>query len=330
MEKRKLAAIMFTDIVGFSLKMGEDEETTMGMLERHNEIMEGLVERYEGKILKKLGDGLLIEFGSSVKAVKCALEVQKELQKYNEDKEELEKIILRIGIELGDIIIKGDDIFGDGVNVASRINGQSEPGGICISENIYKNVKNKMLLEAEGIGAPRLKNIKEPIKLYKIRTGGEVVSEEKKKEKEEILMEFRVSRKAFWVEYGCGLFLLGLMGFLYYKRINLGEGISYFALGLAFFSLASAEVSRRAHRCEVTPSKLVIVNGLIRRNKKHIYMKSISDIDVRQGLVQRLLNYGVIHIKSASGESSLEIRDIDEPERRMEELEEIIEKYKNN
>jgi uncharacterized membrane protein YdbT with pleckstrin-like domain len=150
-----------------------------------------------------------------------------------------------------------------------------------------------------------------------------------KRKKEDTLMVLNPSRRSFLLEYCCGIFLVGLLSFFIYKKIDLNTKLTYFVFGLALFSIGSAEISRLLHRCRVTHSKLVIIDGMIKLSKKHIYIKAISDINIKQKVIQRLLNYGVIHIKTMSGESSLEIKNVANPGKRMEEIEEIIEKYKN-
>lgn len=152
---------------------------------------------------------------------------------------------------------------------------------------------------------------------------------ERKKKEEEVLMVFRKTRRSYWLEYGCAFFLLALLGLLYAKEVKIPGKLEYLALGLGFFFIGYIEISRLLHKCVVLPSKLMVMDGLIKRNKKHIYMSSISDIDVKQGLMQRLLNYGNIHIKCASGEGAAEIKDVANPGGIMEEIEELIEKYKN-
>lgn len=142
-------------------------------------------------------------------------------------------------------------------------------------------------------------------------------------------MSLRRSRKSFWPEYLCSLFLISLIGAFYYQGKDLDRGITYFVLGLALVLIASAEVSRAVHRCKVTPSKIMIIDGLVKQSTRHIYIEAISDIDVRQNLLQRMLGYGKIRISSMSGEGSLEIKDVDSPEIRIKELERVIEKYKN-
>jgi len=167
-EDRRLAAIMFSDICGYSKAMGEDEQRALFLVETHNNTIQAASEQHGGRIIKKMGDGILVEFASAVNAVKCALEVQRAIGEFNQRAPEPEQILLRIGIHLGDVIVAGDDILGDGVNVASRIEPLAEPGGICISRDIFDLVKNNIAIEAVHLGAHELKNISKQVSIYKL------------------------------------------------------------------------------------------------------------------------------------------------------------------
>lgn len=165
---RKLAAIMFTDIKSFSKKMSANEELAMEILRVHDDTLKGTIEKYEGKIIKAIGDAFMVDFSSAVNAVKCAIESQEEFYKYNKGKTELEMIEVRIGVHLGDVITDGNDIFGDGVNIASRIEAVAEPNRICISQDVYSQIKNKMQVKTFHMGSIDLKNIPEPMEIYEI------------------------------------------------------------------------------------------------------------------------------------------------------------------
>ncbi|MCH7498049.1 MAG: adenylate/guanylate cyclase domain-containing protein [Candidatus Marinimicrobia bacterium] len=154
--QRKLAAIMFTDIVGYTALMSRDEQMALNMLDRNREILRPLIERANGEWLKEIGDGTLSAFMSAVEAVQCALEIQRSLVKD-------QTLTLRIGIHVGDVIFKDADVFGDGVNVASRIEPLAEPGGICVSEQVYDSIRNKPDIEAVLLGKKNLKGISRPI-----------------------------------------------------------------------------------------------------------------------------------------------------------------------
>ncbi len=162
---RQLAAIMFIDIVGYTALMGESEQIALGVLDRYKKLAFPLVQTHAGKWLKDLGDGAICSFDSALKAVNAAIAIQK-----NANKELTAKI--RIGIHLGDVTFKEGDIFGDGVNIAARIQGEAVPGGICLSEQVYKSISNQPGIEVRVLGIRRLKNVRGPVKLYQVVNSG--------------------------------------------------------------------------------------------------------------------------------------------------------------
>ena len=165
--ERKLAAIMFTDIVGFTKIMGDDETTALSILEYQQSLINPIVKERKGTIIKKMGDGLLVEFPSTVEAVECATQMQESIKTYNLSNDNIE-FHIRIGIHLGDIVILGDDILGDGVNIASRIEPLAHPDGICITEAVYQSVKSKLKLDAKRIDEVDLKHIDDKYTIYKL------------------------------------------------------------------------------------------------------------------------------------------------------------------
>jgi len=166
--ERRLAAILLTDMVGYSRLMGLDEEGTIARQKAHrHEVFEPKIAQYGGRVVKTTGDGLLIEFPSVVDAVKCAVEVQTELTGRDTDVPEEQRVQYRIGINLGDIVIDGDDILGDGVNVAARLEGLAEPGGICISAVVHDQIVGKLDVAFEDAGEAALKNIAKPIRVWR-------------------------------------------------------------------------------------------------------------------------------------------------------------------
>ena len=166
MEKRRLSAIMFTDIVGYTKKMGDDEVKMLKLLRDHNAIVENATEQHDGEIIKRVGDAFLVRFESALNAVLCAIDVQQALTDYNQGKSESDQVHIRIGIHLGDIVISEGDVFGDGVNVASRIEPLAHPGGICITRSVYDIVKKKMTVKAVDLGAQQLKNVDEAVDVF--------------------------------------------------------------------------------------------------------------------------------------------------------------------
>jgi class 3 adenylate cyclase len=166
--QRKLAAIMFTDIKGFSKKMAEDETRAFELLKMHDAIMRVLVAKFSGTVIKSLGDSFMVDFSSAVNAVKCSVEAQKRFWNFNRDKDEFERVEIRIGIHLGDVLVRDEDMIGDGVNVASRIEAITEPNRVCISQEVYMQIRNKFPIQVYEIGPMSLKNIPEPVLIYEV------------------------------------------------------------------------------------------------------------------------------------------------------------------
>ncbi len=166
-ETRKLAAIMFTDMVGFSRQMGTDEAHMLRLLDIHNQIIQQAVAAHGGAVIKTVGDAFLVDFPSVVHAVQCAQEVQTQFRAYNAEKEKDEQIHVRIGIHSGDIVQRDGDVFGDGVNIAKRLQELTDPDTVCISDVVYRDVAKKVALgPVVSLGRPKLKNIAERFKVY--------------------------------------------------------------------------------------------------------------------------------------------------------------------
>jgi adenylate cyclase len=167
---RRLAAILAADVVGYSRLMGADEEGTLERLKTHRrELIDPKIAEHRGRIVKTTGDGILIEFPSVLDAVRCAVDVQRAMVGRNASEAPDRRIEFRVGINLGDIIIDGDDIHGDGVNIAARLEGISDPGGLCISEDVHRQVSGKLPFEFSDMGEQSLKNIARPVRAYRLR-----------------------------------------------------------------------------------------------------------------------------------------------------------------
>ena len=167
--KRKLAAILSADVKGYSRLMGEDEEGTLRTLNAYQEADGNLIEQHRGRVVGSPGDNVLAEFASVVDAVECAVEIQQVLQGQERVLPETRKMEFRIGINLGDVIEEGDSIYGDGVNIAARLEGLAEAGGICISGTVYEQIENKIPLRYEYLGEQEVKNIAKPVRVYRAR-----------------------------------------------------------------------------------------------------------------------------------------------------------------
>ena len=186
--KRKLTAILSADVKGYSRLMGENEKETVRTLNEYSEVMTGLIEQHHGRVVDTTGDNLMAEFASVVDAVECAVEIQKELKTLNAELPETRRMEFRIGINLGDVIEEGGRIYGDGVNIAARVESLSEAGGICISGTAFDQVRNKLGLGYEYLGEQTVKNIPLPIRVYKIlmqpEEAGKIIGERRAKPKQ--------------------------------------------------------------------------------------------------------------------------------------------------
>ena len=183
--KRKLTAILSADVKGYSCLMGEDEEATVRTLNVYKEVMTNLIQQHRGRVVDASGDNVLAEFGSVVDAVRCAVEIQKELKARNAELPENRRMEFRIGVNLGDVIEDGEQILGDGVNIAARLESLSDAGGICISGTAFDHVRNKLDLGYEYLGEQTVKNIALPVRVYKVliepEAAGKVIGEKKAK-----------------------------------------------------------------------------------------------------------------------------------------------------
>jgi adenylate cyclase len=183
--KRKLAAILSADVKGYSRLMGEDEKGTVRTLNAYKEVMTGFIQHHRGRVVDAPGDNVLAEFGSVVDAVECAVEIQKELKTRNTELPENRRMEFRIGVNLGDVIEDGEQILGDGVNIAARLESLSDAGGICISGTAYDQVENKLSLGYEYLGEQAVKNITKPVRVYRVlmepEAAGKLIGEKKVK-----------------------------------------------------------------------------------------------------------------------------------------------------
>jgi TolB-like protein/Flp pilus assembly protein TadD len=171
---RRLAAIVAADVVGYSRLMGADEEGTLERLTAHRcDLVDPSIAEHHGRIVKTTGDGLLAEFASAVDAVRCAVAIQDGMAERNDLVSEQQRIVFRIGIHVGDVIIEGDDIFGDGVNIAARLEGAADPGGVLVSRAVHDQVRDRLELTFDDLGQRELKNIARPVRVYRLAAVGE-------------------------------------------------------------------------------------------------------------------------------------------------------------
>jgi len=212
---RRLAAIVSADVAGYSRLMGADEAGTRSRFNAHlNELIEPAVENRQGRIVKTIGDGLLIEFASIVDAVQCAIEIQNGMMERNADEPEDRRIAFRIGVNIGDVIVEGDDIHGDGVNVAARLEGLTSPGEICISRAARDQIRDKLDCRLEDMGEVEVKNIARPVRVFRVLFGGVTA----RSTGQSMFARFQGKRRAFGVLTGMMVLCVGLVGFLLWQQ----------------------------------------------------------------------------------------------------------------
>jgi len=171
--ERRLAAILAADVVGYSRLMGADEEATLATLNAYREAIDKIIVNLHGRVFGSAGDSVIAEFASPVEAVRCAVEIQHEIQSRNANLVEERRMHFRIGVNLGDVMAEGGNLFGDGVNIAARLEGLAKAGGVCVSGTVFDHVRNKVGLEFEDLGERKVKNIPEPLRVYRVAVGVE-------------------------------------------------------------------------------------------------------------------------------------------------------------
>src|SRR5471030_1292242 len=223
---RKLAAILAADVVGYSRLMGIDEEGTLAQLRAHRRaLIDPKVKEHHGRIVKTTGDGMLVEFASVVDAVRCAVEVQRGMGERNAGVPQDKRIEFRVGINLGDIIVEDKDIFGDGVNVAARLEALAEPGGICVSRGVRDPVRDKLGFTFEDMGEQTVKNIARPIHAYRVRFEGvEIAAASPRKE-----VPIR-NRLAAWAAGCVALIVIGAGTALYIAKSSISSGAPHLSI----------------------------------------------------------------------------------------------------
>ena len=175
--ERRLTTILAADVVGYSALMAQDEEGTVLALKSYRQIIDNLISRHAGRIFNTAGDAVIAEFGSAVEAVRCAISIQEELRVRNAELITEQKLLYRIGINVGDVLVDGDNLLGDGVNIAARLEGISQPGGICVSGSTFEQVKRKLSIGFKDLGLQNVKNIPEPVAAFGITPAPVVVTD---------------------------------------------------------------------------------------------------------------------------------------------------------
>src|SRR5262245_33852295 len=171
--ERRLAAVLSADVSGYSALMGADEEATVRDLKAHQNVILPMIKEHGGRVIDTPGDGIMAEFGSVVKAVACAAAIQKTMAERNASVEQTRRMHYRIGINLGDVICDDTQIYGDGINIAARLESIAQPGGICVSSKVFDEVRGKVDVSFKDIGERVLKNISQPIRIYQVELRSE-------------------------------------------------------------------------------------------------------------------------------------------------------------
>lgn len=221
--KRKLTAILSADVKGYSRMMGEDDVATVQTLKACRKLMTSVIEAHRGRVVDSPGDNLLAEFASVLDATQCAVEIQEALERQNAQLPENRKMNFRIGINLGDVIQDGSRIYGDGVNIAARLEGLAEAGGICISGSVYDQVKNKLSLEFDYLGDRSVKNISDPVRVYHVIWQAEAISLRAGKKSRAVGLQFLTASKRPLLT-GIGIICLVMiivMPFINFANVNL-------------------------------------------------------------------------------------------------------------
>jgi len=233
-DKRKLAAILFADVVGYSRMMANNEERTLELLKDFDNICSPIISDNEGNIIKKVGDELFCEFSSAKQAVDCSLNIQKAIQPYNDSRPKDFKLQVRIGIHVGDIVLRDGDVFGDGVNVASRIQPFSNPGGICISNAVKESISSHPNYKIISEGQQELKNIIEKHTLYRVETGYEILDTNRKIDKPRVDKENKWIKR-FFMFIGFIIIMNLLASFVMWNLSNIfkiEQSTAFFTLGM--------------------------------------------------------------------------------------------------
>src|SRR5438477_4921737 len=217
-EQRKLAAIMFTDMVGYSALAKSDDKLALELLEEHRELLREIFPRFNGTEIKTIGDGFLVEFNSALEAAQCAIEIQRALSKRNHDVPVERRIEVRIGVHIGDVVHRGGDVYGDGVNIASRIEALAGAGGVCVSMDVERQIRNALDARFERLAPTELKNISVAMDLFRIVLPWEKQSEVRGHKSEDRERAAAPTSKRFALIGGLVLLLLIGVGWWWSER----------------------------------------------------------------------------------------------------------------
>jgi class 3 adenylate cyclase len=254
---RRLTTILAADVVGYSRLMAADEEATLSRLKAYRTVIDGLIARHEGRIFNTAGDAVFAEFASAVEAVRCAVSIQEDLAARNTQLREEQQMWFRIGINVGDVMIDGQDLFGDGVNIAARLEGLAEKGGICISGGTFEQVKNKLSLAFKDIGPQSVKNIPDAISAYRIVPGQVSVRSDRNRKNGQPFA--KKAGRGYWIAI-CGVAVIAIVTFFLLFQLRKPVEISH-----PFDGNWQVNVHSRSgcQNNEDTSYSIRVVNGMI-------------------------------------------------------------------
>lgn len=232
--KRKLAAILSADVKEYSRLMREDESATIRTLTEYRQVMASLINQHHGRVVDSVGDNLLAEFASVVDAVQGAVAIQKEVSSRNAEMPEARRMLFRIGINLGDLVVDGDRIYGDGVNIAARLEGIADPGGICVSRTAYDQIEDKLPLGYEYLGEKTLKDSPKPIRAYKVlfEPSGKIHGFLKRDHKQRTKRKKKKHTEPIQNSAGTRVKTKGLALFYKHRRVYVGVIVLLFIINL--------------------------------------------------------------------------------------------------
>jgi TolB-like protein/class 3 adenylate cyclase/cytoskeletal protein CcmA (bactofilin family) len=282
--KRRLTAIFSADVVGYSRLMGEDEAATVGTITKYRRILSDLVEQYRGRIVDSPGDNVLAEFASVVDATQCAVSVQKEIQSRNSELPVARRMQFRIGINIGDVIEEGERIYGDGVNIAARLEALADPGGICISKNAFDYIESKLPLGYEYIGEQLVKNITKPVSAYKVIMDPRIVSPAEKEKKPVMPEWFKKFALVAGISCIITFMALGIWSFYLGGRLTRPAADGRVAIAVLPFTNLSDEPEQEFFCDGITEEligALAKVNGLKVTSKTSAFFYKGKDVNLR-------------------------------------------------
>ncbi len=309
-KQRKLAAIMFTDMVGYSALTQKNESLAIELIEEHRQLLRPIFPKYGGKEVETVGDAFFVEFKSALEAVNCAIEIQKSLFERNSKLDSERKIVLRIGLHVGDVIQVGKHVHGDGVNIAARIEPLSKPGGVCLSEDVARQIQNKIDIPVKKIGSEKLKNIQSPMNIYRL-----VLPWDKQKEFKDNLIIRKITKQKTLIYIGIVIALLVTL--LLIRDMISVEPVGASAIRIAVLPLVNiSDNSQNEYfadgMTEELISQLAKISGLNVIARTSVMKYKNAELNIEE--IGKELNVGTIlegSVRKASDKARIDVHLID-------------------